>query len=88
MEPTEIITNNEEVIETAAEEIAAAGSRNVMKYAAAFGLGAIVGIVAYEYAIKPLRAKCMARKEAQRPIIVTEAKIIDETDAAESSDET
>lgn len=88
MEPTEIITNNEEVIETAAEEIAAAGSGNAMKYVATFGIGAIVGIIAYEYAIKPLWAKCMTRKEPQRPIIVTEAEIIHETDATESSDET
>lgn len=90
MEPSEIIADNEEVIETAAEEIATAGSGSILKYAATFGIGALVGIIVYERALKPLCRRLREWREDRKDNVITvEARPVEEgnEDDKETSDE-
>lgn len=64
METNEIM-NNEEVIETAAEEITKKRSGKGVKIAAGVGLAVLAGIVIYRYVGKPMLEKIKARKEFQ-----------------------
>ena len=65
MEPNEVM-ENEEVIETATEEIVKASSGCGFKVAAGFGLGILAGMAICKLA-RPVIAKIKARKAA--PII-------------------
>lgn len=64
METNEIM-NNEEVMETATEEIVKASSGKGFKVAAGIGLAVLAGDVIYRYVGKPMIAKIKARKEQQ-----------------------
>ena len=83
MEKMEIM-ENENVIE-AAEEIAKTSGKG-WKIAAGLGLTAIVGVLAYRYAYKPISRKIKAKKESKHEKTVTvirrdpDDSDIDETD--------
>ena len=62
METNEIM-NNEEVIETTAEEVTKVSSGKGFKVAAGIGLAVLVGVIAYKYVGKPVIAKIKAKKE-------------------------
>ena len=62
METNEIM-NNEEVMETATEEIVKASSGKGVKVAA--GLAVLAGVVIYRYVGKSMIAKIKAQKEQQ-----------------------
>ena len=64
METNEIM-NNEEVMETAAEEIVKKNSGKGIKIAAGVGLAVLAGIVIYRYVGKPMLEKIKAQKELQ-----------------------
>ena len=89
MEPNDIITESEEVIETAAEEVAASASPRILRYVATFSLGAIVGIIAYEYAVKPIWARCKEQRDRRNPVVtVVPTPVEQDTDEEESDEET
>lgn len=73
MEPNEIM-ENEEVIETATEEIVKASSGCGFKMAAGFGLGILAGMAICKLA-KPVIAKIKARKA---PVLTTAQEEIEE----------
>lgn len=64
METNEIM-NNEEVMETAVEEIAKKSSGKGIKIAAGVGLAVLAGIVIYRYVGKPMLEKIKAQTEPQ-----------------------
>ncbi len=68
MEPNEVMVN-EEVMETATEEIVKASSGCGFKTAAGFGLGILAGMAICKLA-KPVMAKVKARKGAKTVIDV------------------
>ena len=74
MEPNEIM-ENEEVIETATEEIVKASSGCGFKTAAGFGLGILAGIAICKLS-KPIIAKIKARKAT--PVIDSEEDYLDD----------
>lgn len=80
MEPNEIM-ENEEVIETATEEIVKASSGCGFKTAAGFGLGVLAGIAICKLA-KPIIARIKARKATP----VTEATVDEDEDFFEEND--
>lgn len=65
METNEIM-NNEEVMETATEEIVKASSgKGFEVVAGVIGLAVLAGVVIYRYVGKPMIAKIKAQKEQQ-----------------------
>lgn len=64
MENNEIM-NNEEVMETATEEIDKASSDTGFSVTAGIGLAILAGAVIYRYVGKPIIAKIKAHKEQQ-----------------------
>lgn len=87
MEANEIM-QNEEVMETATEEIVKAGSVSGFKNAAVFGLVFIAGYVAGKYIIDPAIARFKARKQTKQEIITEEPPIEIEFEEKIESDET
>lgn len=85
MEMNEIVSN-EEIVETADEIVEAASGRGAW-FIGGFGLGVVVGIVAYEYAVKPMIARIRARKECSSPIDAEFSTIENENDGDVESDE-
>lgn len=82
MDTNEVMTN-EEVIETATEEIMKAGSEGSLKMVAGFGLGILTGMVICKLA-KPVIAKFKVRKEAeQMPEVVVEADVVETEEESE-----
>lgn len=85
METNEVMMN-EDVMETATEEIANAGSGCGLKAAAGFGLGILAGVTLCKVA-KPLIAKLKARKEkkqeAKKDEAVIDAEVVEESDVTE-----
>lgn len=83
MEPNEVM-ENEEVMETAAEEIVKAGSGCGFKMAAGFGLGILAGVAICKM-LKPMMAKVKAQKETNDTVIDVEAEELqsDETEEKE-----
>ena len=88
METTDIINNSEEIVETATEEIAAVGSGSALKYVATFGVGAIAGILTWEYVIKPLWGRYRGRKTNRHPDATVEGEVIEVKEEPGSDDET
>lgn len=62
METNEIITNDE-VMEKAEEVVTSTGSGKTLRTLGVIGGVALVGGLAYKYAIKPLISKAKAKKE-------------------------
>ncbi len=83
MEPNEVMANNEEVIETATEEIAKVSSGCGFKVVAGFGLGILAGMAICKLA-KPIIAKIKAQKTTAKSLIDVEA----EKQEIEADDET
>lgn len=85
METNEVMMN-EDVMETATEEIANASSGCGLKTAAGFGLGILAGVTLCKV-VKPLMVKLKARKEKKREAkkdeAVIDAEIVEESDVAE-----
>lgn len=65
MNENEIMTNNEEIMETAVEEIVKVDKGNNFKYVAAIGLGALAGIYIYEYIAKPVVTNFKEKRAAK-----------------------
>lgn len=86
MEPNEVMTNNEEVIETATEEIVKAGSGCGFKVVAGFGLGILAGMTICKLA-KPVIAKIKARKTAAESIFDVDAKELKVEDTAKEPED-
>lgn len=85
MEPNEIM-ENEEVIETATEEIVKASSGCGFKMAAGFGLGILAGMAICKLA-KPVIAKIKARKEVrcvEPDVVDVEAEIVETDEESEA----
>lgn len=82
MEPNEVMANNEEVIETATEEIAKAGLGGGFKVAAGFGLGILAGMTICKLA-KPVIAKIKARKTTAENVFDVDAEELKVEDTAE-----
>lgn len=80
------IMNNEEVMETTAEEIVEAASKGGFKKVATFGLGMIAGVVAYKYVLKPVEAKIKTWNEERiaKKQVVADATY-DEVDETEEN---
>lgn len=74
MEPNEIMTNNEEIMETATEEIVKAGSGSKIKTVAGLVLGTIAGVVICKVVL-PKIAQIKARKQTKTETV--EAKVVD-----------
>lgn len=86
MEPNEVMAN-EEVIETATEEIAKASSGCGFKTVTGFGLGILAGVAICKLA-KPVMSKIKARKEAADVVIDVDVTVEDtETDETEEESE-
>lgn len=64
MENNEIMTNNEEIVETTADEIVEAGNES-FKIIAGVGLAIIAGICIYKYIAKPTMVKFKAKRNAK-----------------------
>lgn len=62
----EIMNNNEEVIETATEEIVKATSNGGMKKATTIGLAMIAGALTYKFVVVPAAAGRCNRRRVQR----------------------
>lgn len=65
METNEIMTNAEDIMDVT-EEVATCGGSKTLKIAGVVTGAALVGVVAYKYAIKPLWAKLKAKHEAKK----------------------
>lgn len=76
MDENEIMTNNEEIIETATEEVVKAGNGS-FRAIAYVGLGAIAGIFIYEYIAKPAIAN-FKEKRATKASIQANQEVYDE----------
>lgn len=75
METNEVMAN-EEVIETATEEIVKAGSGCCFKVAAGFGLGILAGMAICKLA-KPIVTRIKAWKKTNETIIDVEAEEVE-----------
>lgn len=84
METNEIM-NNEEVIETTAEEVTKVSSGKGFKVAAGVGLAVLVGVIAYKYVGKPMIAKIKAKKE--EAMVMDEEYVDSEIVTSEESEE-
>lgn len=65
METNEIMTNTEDIMDVT-EEVATCGGSKTLKIAGVVTGAALIGVVAYKYAIKPLWAKLKAKHEAKK----------------------
>ena len=65
METNEIMTNAEDIMDVT-EEVATCGGSKPLKIAGVVTGAALIGVVAYKYAIKPLWAKLKAKHEAKK----------------------
>lgn len=65
METNEIMTNAEDIMDVT-EEVATCGGSKTLKIAGVVTGAALIGVVAYKYAIKPLWAKIKAKHEAKK----------------------
>ena len=65
METNEIMTNAEDIMDVT-EEVATCGGSKTLKIAGMVTGAALIGVVAYKYAIKPLWAKLKAKHEAKK----------------------
>ena len=65
----EIMNNNEEVIETATEEIAKAASNGGMKKATTIGLAMIAGALTYKFVVVPAAAKFKNWRENRKTVV-------------------
>lgn len=65
METNEIMTNTEDIMDVT-EEAATCGGSKTLKIAGVVTGAALIGVVAYKYAIKPLWAKLKAKHEAKK----------------------
>ena len=65
METNEIMTNAEDIVDVT-EEVATCGGSKTLKIAGVVTGAALIGVVAYKYAIKPLWAKLKAKHEAKK----------------------
>ena len=74
MEMNEIM-NNEEIMETTAEEIAKKSSGKGFKIGVGIGIALLVGTIAYKYVGKPMIAKIKAKKEEKEVIDVEASEI-------------
>ncbi len=86
MEPNEVMTN-EEVMETAMEEVTEENSGNGFKMAVGFGLGLLVGTAICKFT-KPVIAKIKTRKEARttKPNVVDgNAEFVDDEESEEKN---
>lgn len=65
----EIMNNNEEVIETATEEIVKATSNGGMKKATTIGLAMIAGALTYKFVVVPAAAKFKNWREDRLTVV-------------------
>lgn len=65
METNEIMTNAEDIMDVT-EEATTCGGSKTLKIAGVVTGAALIGVVAYKYAIKPLWAKLKAKHEAKK----------------------
>ena len=65
METNEIMTNAEDIMDVT-EEVTTCGGSKTLKIAGVVTGAALIGVVAYKYAIKPLWAKLKAKHEAKK----------------------
>ena len=65
METNEIMTNAEDIMYVT-EEVATCVGSKTLKIAGVVTGAALIGVVAYKYAIKPLWAKLKAKHEAKK----------------------
>lgn len=65
----EIMNNNEEVIETATEEIVKATSNSGMKKATTIGLAMIAGALTYKFVVVPAAAKFKNWRENRKTVV-------------------
>lgn len=65
METNEIMTNAEDIMDVT-EEAATCGGSKTLKIAGVVTGAALIGVVAYKYAIKPLWVKLKAKHEAKK----------------------
>lgn len=65
METNEIMTNAEDIMDVT-EEVATCGGSKTLKIAGVVTGAALIGVIAYKYAIKPLWAKLKAKHEAKK----------------------
>ena len=65
METNEIMTNAEDIMDVT-EEVATCGGSKTLKIAGVVTGAALIGVVAYKYAIKPLWIKLKAKHEAKK----------------------
>ena len=75
MEANEIL-NNEEVMETTAEEVTKMSSGKSLKVVAGIGFVVLTGIIAYKYVGKPLIAKIKTKKEQKEAIDVVDVDTV------------
>jgi len=69
MENNNEIMNNEEVIETATEEIVKATSNGGMKKATTIGLAMIAGALTYKFLVVPTAAKFKNWRENRKTVV-------------------
>ncbi len=87
MEPNEIMEAQQEVIETAAEEITRSGAGKTFKVAAGVGLTVLTGVIVYKFVVKPAVAKHKGIFK-QADVVQSDAVIIDvESDDAGNPEE-
>lgn len=65
METNEIMTNAEDIMDVT-EEATTCGGSKTLKIAGVVTGAALIGVVAYKYAIKPLWGKLKAKHEAKK----------------------
>ena len=65
----EIMNNNEEVIETATEDIVKATSNGGMKKATTIGLAMIAGALTYKFVVVPAAAKFENWRENRKTVV-------------------
>ena len=73
----EIMNNNEEVIETATEEIVKATSNGGMKKATTIGLAMIAGALTYKFVVVPAAAKFKNWRENRKTVVNQQDDAID-----------
>ena len=79
MENNNEIMNNEEVIETATEEIVKATSNGGMKKATTIGLAMIAGALTYKFVVVPATAKFKNWRENRKTVVTQpNSDIVDE----------
>ena len=74
------IVNNEEIMENTENLMQMTKTGNGGIFAAGVGVGAVVGVVAYNYVIKPIATKIKAKKEKaqQIEVVETDSENVDE----------